>query len=578
MGGRRRRARLRISLCRDALLGHRGGSDDRAVRPSRLCGDRSQPRGGTRLLHPVHQQLLPQLRSLDRSPRRPLATPHGHAGLLGALAYYTKLSEILLVPLFPVTAFLVAGPSVARQRWAYAGWAVLALGILPWQLSNLYHFGSPIHGIHNYASGFIGLAEWESTHYRAYWNRDLPRTSDRWTKYADRWELLSSRQREEYVRLALLGSGTGQADWYKFGPLGVGAFALLRGEDIQPSLTHVKPDPSLHKAWIDRSQDPDASRRAAAGWRSYWSRSGSEVWSALTSGWRETLRFLSKEHRSTMLPNLLGAAYVICVLIGVPLRAILRGTFRAELREWPRAWGIVAALTLLGVVHGTLLIYFFSVSGSFSFPALPIMAVLGLAGVAAVARRIARPLYAMIARRWPRRRSVRPYLGCVATSMICAWLLLFAATHAHALGEWQQAALGVKRRLLASGTETLADWVASQLSPNAVIMARNPWELRFFSPSGIKTVAMPSSPDARETLGIAYYYGVTHILRDASRPALNRYLDALPPGISEIDAPARLYAIDWTAVPLGDVRLPHETDDARLRLPAATVQGAGDRS
>ena len=124
------------------------------------------------------------------------------AGLLGALAYYAKLSELILVGLFPVTAFLIAGPRVLRRRWMYAGWGVLVAGILPWQLSNLYQYGSPIHSIHNHVSGFIGLDVWETSHYRPYWGRDLPRTSDRWTKHGERFWQLASRTYSSRCRLA----------------------------------------------------------------------------------------------------------------------------------------------------------------------------------------------------------------------------------------------------------------------------------------------------------------------------------------------------------------------------------------
>jgi len=491
------------------------------------------------------------------------------AGALAALAYYAKLSELLLVGLFPVVALLISGPKVLRLRWLYFGWGVLVLGILPWQLSNLYHYGSPIHSIHNYASGFIGLDVWEETHYRPYWGQDLPRTSDRWTKYGERFWPLVGRQREEYVRLALLGSDTGQADWYRLGPLGVGAFALLRGEDVQPALERTEPDTALRKSPVDRSRDPQASQLAAAGWRAHWTRTWSDGWTALASGWRALLTFVVAEHRATLLPNLLGAAYAACVLLGVPLRAALRGRFRAELSAWPRSWGIVAALIFLGVVHGTLLIYFFSVGGRFALPAQPIMTVLGLTGVAAVARRLVRPVDALLAARWPRwgETSCRAHAGGIAPGMVCALLLLFAALEARDLQAWQQGDVGVAPGFRASPVEGFARWAQRNLPANAVLMARHPWELRFFSGPGVKTVAMPWTADPREVLGIAYYYGVTHVLADPSRPALDRYLDAGHPGIMKVAAPLPLFAIDWAAVRAGDVRLPHQTTDARTTTP-----------
>ncbi|MEW6269898.1 MAG: hypothetical protein AB1689_11450 [Thermodesulfobacteriota bacterium] len=279
-----------------------------------------------------------------------------------------------------------------------------------------------------------------------------------------------------------------------------------------------------------------------------------------------------REHRSTMVPNLLGAAYALCVLVGVPLRAWRRGRFREEVRAWPRSWGIVAAIVLLGVVHGTLLIYLFSVSGPFSYPALPFMAVLGLTGVAAVASRAARPLQRRLERAWPRWSALRPVAAGTLAVATCGLLLLFAATHARALQSWQLGETRLRSPARAGKAEQAGRWIGRHLPPNAVVMARHPWELRFFSPSTVKTVGMPWSDDPRETLGIAYYYGVTHVLPSATRPVLKRYLETRPPGIMRVPAPFPLYEIDWSAVRKGDVRLPHQTADARAKLlPVQTI-------
>lgn len=486
-------------------------------------------------------------------------------GLFAALAYYAKLSELMLVGLFPVTALLIVGPRVVRQRWMYAGWAALVLGILPWQVSNVVHYGSPVHSIHNYASGFIGLDLWEYTHYRPYWGVDQPKTSDRWTKYADRYWPFVGREREEFVRLVLLGSGTGQADWYRLGPLGAAAFGALRGDDALPALEHQRPDDSLHKFWIEGSHDRDAALRAAGEWRSYWRGTLLALASAPAEGWRRVLTVVNEAHRATMIPNLLGAAYALVVLIGVPLRALVRR--QSGIEPWPRTWGVVAALVLLGVVHGTLLTCFFSVSGRFTFPALPTMAVLGLTGVAAVASRIVRPVDRLVCARSARWRGLRPYAGTLATGIACTALLAFAAVDGAALMRWQQEDVGVLRVPRTSPLDGLAQWAARNLPRGAVIMSRYPWELRFYSPETTKTVATPvGAPQV--ILGIAYYYGVTHILADPLRPGLQTFLDSGVPGITRVaGAPLPLYVLDWSRIPEGEVLLPHQQVDARTMLP-----------
>lgn len=485
------------------------------------------------------------------------------AGALGALAYYAKSSEVMLAGLFPCLALLIAGPRALRQRWMYVGWGLLVAGMLPWQIANLREWGSPLHSAQNHVSGFIGLDVWENRHYHPYWGKDLPTTRDRWTRYADRYWQLVSRQREEYARLVLLGSATGQADWYRLGPLGVTAFALLRGDDIAPALERTEPDTPLLKPAIDRSRDPEASQRAAAAWPALWSRTLREGWTALGGGWRALLDFSVAEHRSTLVPNLLGALYAIAVLIGVPLRGCWRGRFAAELREWPRSWGIVAALVLLGAVHGVLLICFFAVGARFTFPALPVMAVLGATGVAAVARRVGRRTGPVLLRAWPGWAALSGHVAGFAAGMTGVLLVGFAVARAPQLVAWQQADAAIARGFRASPAEALGAWIGRNLPGGGVVMARQPWELRFHSPANVKTVAIPSSEDVRLVLGIAHYYGVTHVVTDPKRPQLTRYLEALGPGVTRLAAPGPLYAIDWSAIPRGDVLLPGQSVDAR---------------
>lgn len=487
------------------------------------------------------------------------------AGLLGVLAYYAKMSEVILAGLFPVLALLIAGPRVVKQRWAYAGWAVLVAGIVPWQVTSAVVHGNPLHSIQNHVSGFIALDVWEQAHYRPYWGEDLPRTSDRWTKHADAYWPLTRRQREEYARLVLLGSDTGQADWYRLGTLGVGAFALLRGDAVAPSPQRTDPDTPLLKRPEGPPVDPETARRAAEAGVPYWTRTLAGGIAAPFAGWRELLTFATAEHRATIVPNLLGALYAACVLIGVPLRAWRRGTVAEELRAWPRSWGIVAALVLLGVVHGVLLIYFFSVGARFTFTALPVMAVLGLTGVAAIARRAGAALRHVVERAWPdaSRRRVLPVRAAGSAATLA--LVAFAALNAHALIAWQQEHAGARRGFRGTPTEQLGTWIGRSLPADAVVMDRQPWELRFYAPSSVKTVALPFTDDVRVTLGIAYWYGVTHVVPDPTRPELTAYLERLGPGVTRLAAPVPLYAIDWSAIPHGDVLLPRQSTDARDR-------------
>jgi hypothetical protein len=215
-----------------------------------------------------------------------------------------------------------------------------------------------------------------------------------------------------------------------------------------------------------------------------------------------------------------------------------------------------------------LLIYFYSVGGRFGLPALPIMTVLGLTGVAACATRVARPLDERLARRLPRWTRWRPHAGTTAIVAACAALLLFAAADGRALQDWQQGAVGVTPSFQASPLEGFAGWANQRLPRDAVIMARYPWELRFYAPAGLKTVATPWTSEPRVILGIAWYYGVTHILADGARPELNSYLAAGHPGVVEVPgAPLPLYALDFSTIRNGEVVLPHQAADARTTFP-----------
>jgi hypothetical protein len=86
---------------------------------------------------------------------------------------------------------------------------------------------------------------------------------------------------------------------------------------------------------------------------------------------------------------------------------------------------------------------------------------------------------------------------------------------------------------------------------------------------------MPWSPDdVRITLGIAYWYRVTHVVPDPARPELTAYLERLGPGVTRLAAPVPVYAIDWSAIPQGDVVLPHQTTDARDAAHAPDERGS----
>ena len=216
-----------------------------------------------------------------------------------------------------------------------------------------------------------------------------------------------------------------------------------------------------------------------------WARAWRDGWAALASGWRALLSYVVAEHRATMLPNLLGAAYAACVLVGVPLRA--HGT-DAFARRWPpgraRA-GVVAALLLLGVVHGTLLIYFYSVGDRFALDAAADHDRAGAERGRRARHGAARVRsIALLTRASPRWDDVRARASAVAGVALGVLLVGFAALHARELLAWQQSDARRQPGFRGTPIEGFARWAGRNLPANAVIMARYPWELRFYSLPG----------------------------------------------------------------------------------------------
>jgi hypothetical protein len=96
------------------------------------------------------------------------------------------------------------------------------------------------------------------------------------------------------------------------------------------------------------------------------------------------------------------------------------------------------------------------------------------------------------------------------------------------------------------------EWIKKNL-PNAIIMCRNAWELRFYSALTNKTVSVPYTSDLGEVFAIARYYHVTHYLHDpdpgvrnifgvyGQRPGL-KAVEGTPPGVE-------LYELEYDKLP-----------------------------
>jgi hypothetical protein len=89
-------------------------------------------------------------------------------------------------------------------------------------------------------------------------------------------------------------------------------------------------------------------------------------------------------------------------------------------------------------------------------------------------------------------------------------------------------------------------WIQANL-PGSVTMTRNPWELHFYSEE--KAVQIPLAP-LEDVIRAAKYYGVTHLIPETARPALNPWLSGEIPGLELVYSKGlKLYEINYEEIP-----------------------------
>ena len=164
-----------------------------------------------------------------------------------------------------------------------------------------------------------------------------------------------------------------------------------------------------------------------------------------------------------------------------------------------------------------------------------------------------------------------PYWHVVVTIVFTGGLFFFSGTLKARYADWLNQQLDrssypfVDERVYPA----IGAWLHKN-APNAVVMARNPWEVTFYNPGGKGiTYPWPAEDDpkaAMQIFAVARYYHVTHLFVDQTHEALMPYLSGRVPGLKRVKgAPAPLYEIDWAKIPVLTV------DQAlgRAPLPAA---------
>lgn len=442
---------------------------------------------------------------------------HLAAGILAGLAYYAKGSGLVFVALYPVLAGFSCGWRVYRDTRAWAGFCAAVIAVAPWLGSNWDLYGNPLHSTQNYASGYIGILSWEEGTYRPYWGRDLPKTSDRWTKHAENYPGRVAAYREAAVRSALLGTGVKSREWSKFGREGV----LLRG-------------------WLSGKAVREKDLEKAA-------------WTAPRE-WTNPVGTLSGMAATVLVAGvaLLSVLALPFLLVKFVLRLRKRGgdaeagisTMRRLLEKVrvPALAGPTLVLLIVLLTTGWFIVHLWEAQERFFYPFAPLVAVMGCT-VAAVALDL--PLL-RVGGWW-----LRGWRILLVTAL--AGVALYSGLVRG--GEWKaryEALINRAKYPYADKTETpgMGEFVRENL-PTATVMTRFPWQLQFYLGESNRTVNIPLAPP--ETIfAIARYYGVTHYINDCRRPGMELYVSQSHPGLVPVtNAPGPLFEMKLDLLPGG---------------------------
>ncbi len=461
---------------------------------------------------------------------------HLLAGIFIAAAYYAKGSQVLLLALYPVIVLLACGWRSFRGPWVYAGLAIAMASMAPFWYSNYRLFGNPLHSTQNYVSGYYSFASWEEATYFPYWGVNPPKTSDRWTKNPD-YVRHSQEQLETLTLTMLTGIDPPPDAWGDFGKYGYAARDLLNGQ------------------WWHR-RDPFGHFAAAPVQpMEQWQLAPWELAAAAAVGLATWMMIAWPVGRLVTLVRWLCRRWKTAPPTPAASRLQDKGLA-----------GPVAAVLLLIVAEAMFLAFFWAIRTRFSFMFLPLIAALGCTGLSYF---VERPLQALIdlGRAVFRKRIVRrpawfratrvalPYWHIVLTIAFAGALFLFAKPLEARYADWLNGQLDRSDYPFADELlyPAIGEWLHKNV-PNAVVMARNPWEITFYNPGGKGiTYPYPTEDDqngALQIFAIARYYHVTHLFVDQIHPALMPYLSGRVPGVKRVKgAPGPLYEIDWTKIP-----------------------------
>jgi hypothetical protein len=462
------------------------------------------------------------------------------AGACAAWATLTKGSQILLLGLLPVGAVLVGGWRTLKDRRLWGGVAVAIALLLPRWITMWNEYGNPLHSTQNHVSAFYGLpGDWDESFYAVYWDQTPPTLRDR---FCDReaWARSARRNAEVYLRSALLGEESRRHDWDSLGAFGGWVRRALLDDGAPRSSRRWQPVPS--RPWRT------ALHAVALVWGAamllLWPLAGALRWAVRRGrGGRASVR----ARRTIAVPP-----SVPQVAASGPTVAVDGGRTCGEPCHKGCTLGAGAFLALLVFEQAAFVVFLWSADQiRFTLVLTPFLAVLGLCALAAPLERVGSAVRWLV-RGWRARRLGVLGTGAAVLSVAGAVAVMVAAVRWHRpLLDWQLGRTDVRAPegpFHPKYHAVAASLAEAGIGADAVVMTRNPWELLFYAPDGMRGVGLPYAPP-ETVFQVARYYGVTHFLHDKERPGLQRYLRMHPDAFRPVvRAPFTVYAINWGAL------------------------------
>ncbi len=454
------------------------------------------------------------------------------AGFFGAMAFYAKGSQVVLLPLLPGLAVILHGWRILANRWLLGAVLVFLMLVSPRWISFAREFGNPLHSTQNYVAAHFGLdghawRGWDESFYRVCWNQPPPHFADRF-RHGDALRRGMRGNLGVYLSVVLLGPDANGRGWPRLGKAGGAIAGFLDPETRRPGPPRRRhdrpPPPAPDVPWLTHPRE----------WPAWYA----TILGAAGLTW--------------------GALCLLACAVALPLQPFLRRLIPApdDAAHAPYADRLVRAAAVLAtllVVEAGFVIVMWHAFPRFTTVVLPLAYALGMSAIAGLVHAVSFPVRRVAARHAP-----PPWLRharWLAAGMLCACASFAWARQVDAIAAEQQATakLSPPAKPTYPRYHGVARWVTENIPHDAVLMTRNPWELLFYCPSTVRAVGMPhATPDV--IFAIARYYGVTHFIWDCNRPGLETFLRNGHPALTRLtDSPLPVYAVDYTRFSPGEL-------------------------